>query len=118
MAISPRNKSVDKKTAIKLINSYAESYKILEEENKRLKNQIKDMSENLKVNKSIVSSLSSTNLKPDEKSTKIINELSVQVEILLEKNKELTKGIADTQNKVSNHILTLLYSYDNNLPLK
>lgn len=100
MATSPRNKSVDKKTVIKLINSYAESYKIIEEENKRLKNQVKDLSENLKVNKALIISLSNSSLKPEDKSTHIITEYSNQLEILFEKNKQLSKQISEIHNKV------------------
>jgi hypothetical protein len=51
------NKTKDeKKSALKLINKYAESYSILEEENKQLKNEINDLKLNLKINKEIIES--------------------------------------------------------------
>ena len=43
----------EKKSALKLINKYAESYSILENENKQLKNEIRDLRLNLKINKEI-----------------------------------------------------------------
>jgi hypothetical protein len=47
-------KNDDKKTALKLLNKYADSYSILEEENKCLKSQIKDLKINLNINKDII----------------------------------------------------------------
>jgi hypothetical protein len=46
----------ERKSALKLINKYAESYNILEEENKHLKNEINDLKLNLKINKEIIES--------------------------------------------------------------
>jgi hypothetical protein len=47
----------EKKSALKLINKYAESYQILENENKQLRNEIKDLKLNLKINKEIIEGL-------------------------------------------------------------
>ena len=47
----------EKKSALKLINKYAESYRILENENKQLKSEIKDLKLNLKINKEIIEGL-------------------------------------------------------------
>jgi hypothetical protein len=47
----------EKKSALKLINKYAESYQILENENKQLKSEIKDLKLNLKINKEIIEGL-------------------------------------------------------------
>ena len=44
----------DKESAIKLINKYADSYSLLEHENKQLKNEIIDLRLNLKINKEII----------------------------------------------------------------
>jgi hypothetical protein len=47
----------EKKSALRLINKYAESYSALEQENKQLKNEIKDLRLNLKINKEIIEGL-------------------------------------------------------------
>jgi hypothetical protein len=58
----------EKKSALKLVNKYAESYSILENENKQLKNEIQDLRLNLKINKEIIEGL--YNLKsPADKET-------------------------------------------------
>lgn len=100
MTTIARNKSVDKKTAVKLINSYAETYKILEDENKRLKEIINDLNENLQINKKLIISFSNT-LNPEQQSTKIIQDLSTQLENMSKKNIELTKSISEIHNQVS-----------------
>ena len=43
-----------KETALKLLNKYAESFNSLKEENATLKQQIKDLNLNIKINKSII----------------------------------------------------------------
>jgi hypothetical protein len=55
------NKNMDKtreekRSALKLINKYAESYNNLEAENKQLKTEINDLKLNLKINKQIIES--------------------------------------------------------------
>ena len=45
---------VGKKTALKLLNKYADSFNSIKEENKQLKIQIEDLNSNLKINKSII----------------------------------------------------------------
>jgi hypothetical protein len=44
----------ERKSALKLINKYAHSYTLLEEENKKLKREINDLKLNLKINKDII----------------------------------------------------------------
>jgi hypothetical protein len=55
----------EKKSALKLINKYAESYSILEEENKQLKGEVNDLRLNLKINKEIIDSFYSGKGKAD-----------------------------------------------------
>ena len=43
-----------KETALKLLNKYAESFNSLKEENASLKQQIKDLNLNIKINKTII----------------------------------------------------------------
>ena len=45
-----------KKTALKLLNKYADSFNSIKEENIFLKKQIEDLNLNLKMNKSIIDS--------------------------------------------------------------
>ena len=52
---------VGKKTALKLINKYADSFNHIKEENKQLKLQIEDLNSNLKINKSIIEGNKSIN---------------------------------------------------------
>ena len=49
----------EKKTAIKILNKYADSYNNLVEENKSLQAEIKDLRANVKLNKEILSELKS-----------------------------------------------------------
>ena len=42
------------KTIIKLLNIYAERYCLIEEENKQLKDTIRDLTSNLQINKQII----------------------------------------------------------------
>jgi hypothetical protein len=44
----------EKKIALKLLNKYADSYGLLEEENRQLRAEILDMKINLKINKEII----------------------------------------------------------------
>ena len=56
------------KIAMKLANQYAESYKILELENKSIKEELEDTIVNLSINKNLISDLtSSLKLSPKEK---------------------------------------------------
>ena len=48
------NPGEDKKTALKLINKYADSYNCIIQENNFLKSEIKDLKDNLKINKQII----------------------------------------------------------------
>lgn len=83
-------KGEDKKTALKLINKYlillnllryAESYNLLEEENKALRTEINDLKINLKINKEIISGF--FNLKnQSEKVNFYIKKITEENEIL------------------------------------
>jgi hypothetical protein len=56
----------ERKSALKLINKYAESYSILEEENKQLKSEVNDLKLNLKINKEIIEGLYSASNKGEK----------------------------------------------------
>ena len=56
-------KSKDNKTALKLLEKYAESHENLQRENKMLKNMLDDYKKNLNINKNIINSLLSEQTK-------------------------------------------------------
>lgn len=63
-----KSKIDNQKIAIKLANQYAESYKVLEIENKTLKKELEDLQTNLSINKSmIVDMINPTKLNSKEK---------------------------------------------------
>ena len=99
MAHSPRNRSVDKKTAVKLINSYAESYKIKEEENQKLKQKILDLKDNLKANKEMIENVTSS-LSKDEKVNLFIKQQKNQIDNLSNQNDILNKYLIDAKNQL------------------
>ena len=70
--IKIKNKE-EKKTIIKLLNNYADSYQLLKDENMSLENEIKDLRLNIKINKEIISELlNSSNSKFNENKLKTI----------------------------------------------
>ena len=54
MSFLSTNFKNEKKTALKLINKYADSYNAIIQENKFLKSEIRDLNSNLKINKQII----------------------------------------------------------------
>ena len=56
-----KQKSVETMAVLKLLNSYAESYKLVDNENKSLKEYISDLKINLKVSKQIIDTFISKN---------------------------------------------------------
>ena len=74
------SKSIESKNiAIKLVNKYADSYKMLTYENKSLKDEINDLRLNINLNKEIISTFynnnNNNNLNKDEKLIFIFNKL-------------------------------------------
>ena len=84
-----RDKNIETTTVLKLLNSYAESYKLLENENKSLKHYISDLKTNLKVSKQIIDSFISKN--SENKYKKIISNLQNENKMNSKANEELTK---------------------------
>ena len=88
-----------KKTALKLLNKYAESFNSLKEENSSLKQQIKDLNLNIKINKSIIENFFSDKRLGEKaeiliKNTQKENQyLLEQKELIEKKNLELIKKI-------------------------
>jgi hypothetical protein len=93
------SKQDDKKTALKLINKYAESYTILEEENKSIKIELKNLKDNLRINKEIIEGFFNPNTKKDKqdlyfRKLKEENEkLSQQVEAIVKEKNEMRNKV-------------------------
>ena len=56
-----KDKNLETTTALKLLNTYAESYKVLEKEKNSLEQYIKDLKTNLKISKDIINTFLSSN---------------------------------------------------------
>lgn len=102
---SPRAKSVDKRTAVKLINNYAESYKKKENENADLQRQVDDLQKSLKLNKVIINTLTS-NLSDDEKTKEYISNLNAEISSIYSRNQELRALLDESNSKVSVSLLS------------
>ena len=94
-----KEKNVQTVTVLKLLNSYAESYKILENENKSLKQYISDLKTNLKVSKQIIDTFISKN--SENKYQEIILNLQKDNKTSSEINEELTKKNLQLQKEFS-----------------
>ena len=82
----PRNETT---TALKLLSNYAESYKILEKENKSLQHYINDLKANLKISKEIINTFLTTN--SDKKYQTLSFTYQKQQKLLSSRIEELTK---------------------------
>jgi hypothetical protein len=87
----------DKKVALKLINQYADQYKIIEEEKKSLLLEITDLKTNLKINKEIIQGF----FKSEKDKTEIFTK-GVKDEIILlnKRNDQLTKESSELRSRV------------------
>ena len=94
-----KEKNVQTVTVLKLLNSYAESYKILEKENKSLKQYISDLKTNLKVSKQIIDTFISKN--SENKYQEIILNLQKDNKTSSEINEELTNKNLQLQKEFS-----------------
>ena len=94
-----KKKKLDKNFYVKIINQYADNYKLLEEENNSLKNENKDLKTNLNVNKEIIESFFK---KGDEKNTYLLylNNLKEEIKQIEEKNEKLNKDNIDLHQKI------------------
>ena len=110
------SKSLESKNiAIKLVNKYADSYKMLTYENKSLKDEINDLRLNINLNKEIISTFYNTNNKnnnnnnnsnKDEKLFFLFNKLK-------EENKNLYKTLERISNEKNSLYSTLLQTKEN-----
>ena len=92
-------KKLDKNFVIKIINQYADNYKLLEKENSNLKKEIKDLKSNLVINKEIIESF----FKKDEaKNTYLLylNNLKNEMKEIENKNEKLSKDNNELHNRL------------------
>ena len=92
-------KKLDKNFVIKIINQYADNYKLLEKENSNLKKEIIDLKSNLVINKEIIESF----FKKDEaKNTYLLylNNLKNEMKEIENKNEKLSKDNNELHNRL------------------
>ena len=90
---------VGKKTALKLLNKYADNFYSLKEENTQLKMQLADLNSNLKINKSIIDNFfSKLNLKDKESS--IFSKIQQENYNLYNQNENLRKKNSELSHKI------------------
>ena len=95
-----------KKTALKLLNKYAESFNSIKDENFILKKQIEDLNLNLKINKSIIENFFSDKNNID-KEKNIIYNIKQENKYLYEQKELLEKKNMELLNKI--HLNELAY---------
>ena len=93
-----KEKRIETKTVLKLLNSYAESYNLLDKENKSLRQYISDLSTNLKVSKQIIDTFISKS--SENKYQSIILNLQKENKMNSETNELLTKKILELQKEI------------------
>ena len=93
-----KEKRIETKTVLKLLNSYAESYNLLDKENKSLRQYISDLSTNLKVSKQIIDTFISKS--SENKYQSIILNLQNENKMNSETNELLTKKILELQKEI------------------
>ena len=89
-----------KKTAMKLINKYADSFNTIKEENKQLKKKIEDLETNLKINKSIIQTFFS-NISAKEKEESLLSNIKQENSNLYHQIKSLESKISELNTKIS-----------------
>ena len=87
----------EKKSAIKLINQYAERFKRLDLENKDLQNEIDDLKKNLKLSKEIIDSFFKSEQK--EKSKVFLKKTKEEIKNLNQSIENLRKDLKEARDK-------------------
>ena len=100
MSFLSTNFKSEKKTALKLINKYADSYNAIIQENKFLKSEIRNLNSNLKINKQIIEGFFEKN-SSKEKTNNFINNYKIENAKLYEQNLKLNQKIEDLTNKLN-----------------
>ena len=104
-------KRFDRKSALKLINKYADECNRINEEKKSLEFEIKDLKANINVNKEIIDKLLNPSLTIDSKSKIILECIEKEKNIIIDRknqleieNKNLRKKIAYYENIINGEI--------------
>ena len=100
-----KDKNLETTTALKLLNTYAESYKVLEKEKNSLEQYIKDLKTNLKISKDILNTFLSSN--SDKKLQTLSFSYQKQQKFLSTRIDELTKINIELEKKNFKLIETL-----------
>ena len=111
---------IHEKFGAKLINKYAESYYMKEDENNQLKKTLKDLKTTLKFNKDMIITLTS-NLDVDSKVKKTLENNKQEIAFLNSKIDSLNKEIIKYREKVSKfNVLIIIFHqslYSENIAL-
>ena len=100
MSFLSTNAQAEKKTALKLLNKYADSYNAIIQENNFLKSEIMDLKANIKINKEIIQCFfSDKNFK--EKIDTCLKQHKQENENLYNQNDKLIKTIENLTSKLS-----------------
>lgn len=103
--LSKHSSNNTKSIAVKLISKYANSYNILTYENENLKLEIKQLKQNIRINKDIINHFYSNNSSPSNPNqTNLIQMLKNENEGLLLQNEKLINDKVEMQKKVIFHI--------------
>ena len=100
MSFLSTNPGEEKKTALKLLNKYADSYNCIIQENIFLKSEINDLKDNLRINKEIIKGFFSNN-KNKNKIDDYIHHYKEENDKLYEQNNNLSKKIENLISKFS-----------------
>lgn len=99
------------KTIIKLLNIYAERYCLIEEENKQLKDTIRDLTSNLQINKQIIQTFIENSSIAD-KSKKMLLQQKDENSLLSSINKKLNDDILNLNKKINDMSQNFLSQID------
>ena len=82
-------KKLDRNFVVKVINQHADNYKLLEDENLNLKNEIDDIKSNLNINKEIIESFFKNEGNNQDSYLSYLNQLKKEIKSIEEKNEKL-----------------------------
>ena len=100
MSFLSTNAQAEKRTALKLLNKYADSYNAIIQENNFLKSEIFDLKANIKINKEIIQGFfSDKNFK--EKINTYLKQYKQEKENLYNQKDKLMKRIQNLTSKLS-----------------
>jgi len=101
---SEKDRNNQKSAAIKLANKYAESYEILERENKVLQKEVEDLKANVTLNKSIIADLFNTKLQPSNKIKSMIEGYTKEITLLNNTLKYYVKENTDLKKQNTSNL--------------